>query len=212
MGEAQPLTFNFQLSTSQPATFLIVGLGNPGREYRGTRHNVGFMLLDRLAESLGVSFSRVESRSLVTKAEYLGNKLILVKPQTYMNLSGQAVSSLLRFYKVSHERLLVAYDEVDLPLGTLRLRPGGGSAGHKGMQSIIEKLGNQEFPRLRIGVSRPPGRMEAADYVLQDFSKDETDLLQEVLNRAAQAVLAFVDEGIVAAMNQFNPQGSGEMG
>jgi PTH1 family peptidyl-tRNA hydrolase len=187
-------------------------LGNPGREYRGTRHNVGFMLLDRLAERLGVSFSRVESRSLVTKAEYLGNKLILVKPQTYMNLSGQAVGSLLRFYKVPFERLLVVYDDVDLPLGTLRLRPGGGSAGHNGMRSIIEKSGTQEFPRLRIGVSRPPGRMEAADYVLQDFSKDETDLLQEVLTRAADAVLAFVGEGIEAAMNQFNPQGSGEIG
>jgi len=207
MGVSQLSTFNLQ-----PATLLIVGLGNPGREYRGTRHNVGFMLLDRLAEHLGVSFSRVESRSLVTKAEFLGSKLILVKPQTYMNLSGQAVSSLLRFYKVPLERLLVVYDDVDLPLGTLRLRPDGGSAGHKGMQSIIEKLGAQEFPRLRIGVSRPPGRMEAADYVLQDFSKAESELLQEVLRRGTEAVLAFVGEGIVAAMNQFNPQGSGEVG
>jgi len=207
MGVSQLSTFNLQ-----PATLLIVGLGNPGREYRGTRHNVGFMLLDRLAENLGVSFSRVESRSLVTKAEFLGSKLILVKPQTYMNLSGQAVSSLLRFYKVPLERLLVIYDDVDLPLGTLRLRPDGGSAGHKGMQSIIEKLGAQEFPRLRIGVSRPPGRMEAADYVLQDFSKAESELLQEVLRRGTEAVLAFVGEGIVAAMNQFNPQGSGEVG
>ena len=207
MGGSQPSTFNLQ-----PATFLIVGLGNPGREYRGTRHNVGFMLLDHLAERLGMSFSRVESRSLVTKAEYLENRLILVKPQTYMNLSGQAVSSLMRFYKVALERLLVIYDDVDLPLGTLRLRPGGGSAGHNGMQSIIEKLGTQEFPRLRAGVSRPPGRMEAADYVLKDFSKDESELLQEVLSRGAEAVLAFVGEGIVAAMNQFNPQGSGEAG
>jgi len=207
MGENQPSILNFQ-----PSPFLIVGLGNPGREYRGTRHNVGFMLLDHLAERLGMSFSRVESRSLVTKAEYLENRLILVKPQTYMNLSGQAVSSLMRFYKVALERLLVIYDDVDLPLGTLRLRPGGGSAGHNGMQSIIEKLGTQEFPRLRAGVSRPPGRMEAADYVLKDFSKDESELLQEVLSRGAEAVLAFVGEGIVAAMNQFNPQGSGEAG
>lgn len=197
---------------SQPSTYLIVGLGNPGREYRGSRHNVGFMLLDRLAGGLGVSFSRVESRALVTKAEHLGNRLILVKPQTYMNLSGQAVSSLLRFYKVPLERLMVVYDDVDLPLGTLRLRPGGGSAGHKGVQSIIEKLGTQEFPRLRAGVNRPPGRMEAADYVLQDFSKDESELLQEVLSRATQAVLTFVSEGIVVAMNQFNPQGSAETG
>ncbi len=207
MGDSRPSTLDFL-----PSTFLIAGLGNPGREYRGNRHNVGFTVLDRLAERLGVSFSRVESKALVTKAEYLENRLILVKPQTYMNLSGQAVSSLLRFYKVPLERLLVVYDEVDLPLGTLRLRPEGSSAGHKGIQSIIDKLGTQEFPRLRAGVSRPPGRMEAADYVLQDFSKDETELLQEVLNRAAEAVLVFVREGIVVAMNQFNPQGSGEMG
>jgi PTH1 family peptidyl-tRNA hydrolase len=207
MGETQFSTFNLQT-----ATFLIVGLGNPGREYRGSRHNVGFMTLDRLAGRLGVGFSRVESRALVTKAEFQQNRLILAKPQTYMNLSGQAVGSLLRFYKVPLERLLVVHDDVDLPLGTLRLRPGGGSAGHKGMQSIIEKFGTQEFPRLRTGVNRPPGRMEAADYVLQDFSKDEAELLQEVLSRAVEAVLVFVGEGIVVAMNQFNPQGSGEMG
>ena len=196
----------------QPSTFLIVGLGNPGREYRTSRHNVGFMVLDSLAARLGVTFSRVESRALVTKAEHLESKLILVKPQTYMNLSGQAVGSLLRFYKVPLERLLVVYDEVDLPLGSLRLRPGGGSAGHKGMQSIIEKSGTQEFPRLRIGINRPPGRMEAADYVLQDFSKAETELLLDALNRAVEAVLVFARDGIVTAMNQFNPQGTGEIG
>ena len=199
-------------SNLQPGTFLIVGLGNPGREYCSSRHNVGFMLLDHLAERLGVTFSRLESKALVTKATDVENKLVLAKPQTYMNLSGQAVGSLVRFYKVPLEHLLVAYDEVDLPLGSLRLRPGGGSAGHNGMQSIIEKLGTQQFPRLRVGVSRPPGRMEAADYVLQDFSKGETELLEDTLTRAVEAVFVFLRDGIVTAMNQFNPQGSGEIG
>lgn len=198
------------MSDANSSTFLVVGLGNPGREYRTSRHNIGFMLLDRLAERLGCTFSRVESRALVAKGDYLENRLILVKPQTYMNLSGQAASSLLRFYKIPLEQLLVIYDEVDLPLGILRLRPGGGSAGHKGMQSIMDKLGTQEFPRLRIGINRPPGRKEAADYVLQDFSKDEAQLLPELLDRAIEAVLTFVRGGITDAMNLYNAPEIGE--
>jgi PTH1 family peptidyl-tRNA hydrolase len=186
------------------STFLLVGLGNPGREYRGTRHNIGFMLVDRLAARLGVSFTRLESRALVTKGEYQGRRLILAKPQTYMNLSGQAVGSLLRFYQVPLARLLVAYDEVDLPLGTLRLRPSGSSAGHKGIQSIIDRLGSRDFPRLRLGVDRPPGRKSAAVYVTRNFSPAQAELLPEVLDRAVEAVLIFVTDGIAAAMNQYN--------
>ena len=184
--------------------FLIVGLGNPGREYRLTRHNIGFMCLDRLGDRLGTAFTRVESRALVAKAAYESSRLILAKPQTYMNLSGQAVSALARFYKVPLEHLLVAYDDVDLPLGMLRLRPGGGSAGQKGMQSIVERLGTQTFPRLRLGIGRPPGRMEAADYVLQDFSRQETELLPDLLDRATQAMFTFVKYGLTTAMNQYN--------
>lgn len=184
--------------------FLVVGLGNPGREYRLTRHNIGFMCLDRLADRLGTAFTRVESRALVAKAAYQSNRLVLAKPQTYMNLSGQAVSALAHFYKVPPEHLLVAYDDVDLPLGTLRLRPGGGSAGQKGMQSIIERLGSQDFPRLRLGIGRPPGRMEAASYVLQEFNPGELALRDATLERAVDAVLTFVSEDLVTAMNRFN--------
>jgi PTH1 family peptidyl-tRNA hydrolase len=122
-----------------------------------------------------------------------------------MNLSGQAIGSLLQFYKIPNDRLMVVFDDIDLPWGTLRLRPAGGSAGQKGMQSIIERLGTQEFPRLRIGINRPPGRMEAGDYVLQDFSREETELLPAILERGVEAVLAFIKEGIVASMNQYNP-------
>ncbi len=184
--------------------FLIAGLGNPGRKFERNRHNVGFMLLNRLASKLGESFTQVESKALVAKASYLGERVILIKPQTYMNDSGKAVSSLVHFYKVPLENLLVAYDDVDLPLEMLRLRPMGGSAGQKGMQSIIERLGTDAFPRLRIGTGRPPGRKDAADYVLQDFPADETDLVIETLDRAVEAVLTFMQYGLERAMNSYN--------
>jgi len=193
-----------QIQYSRQGPYLIAGLGNPGRNYEHNRHNVGFMLVNRLASKLGVSFSQVESKALIAKATYLGEKIILIKPQTYMNNSGAAVSSRVRFYKVQLESMLVAYDDVDLPLGMLRLRPMGGSAGQKGMQSIIDHLGTEAFPRLRIGTGRPPGRMEAADYVLQDFPSDEADLLSETLDRGVEAVLTFVKDGLERAMNSFN--------
>lgn len=194
----------FEQEISLP--YLVVGLGNPGREYAANRHNIGFMLIDRLAERLGVRFSRLESKALVTKGEYLGRRMILAKPQTFMNLSGQAVGSLVRFYKVPLENLLVVYDDVDLDLGTIRIRPAGGSAGQKGMASTLERLGTQEFPRMRLGIGRPPGRMEAAAYVLQDFSRADLEMLEPTLDRAADAVLLFVTEGLNAAMNKYNGQ------
>ena len=184
--------------------YLIIGLGNRGREYRLNRHNIGFMLVDRLAERLGVTFSRLEGKALVTKGDYQDQRLVLAKPQTYMNLSGQSAGALLRFYKVPLEHLLVAYDDVDLPFGMLRLRSSGGSAGQKGMRSIIDRLGSQEFPRLRLGIGRPPGRMDAAAYVLQDFTRHEAEILPQILDRAVEAVLTFVSEGIIAAMNSYN--------
>ena len=189
--------------------YLIVGLGNPGREYRGNRHNMGFMLLDHLAERLGVTFARLESQALVAKTEHAGKRIVLAKPQAYMNLSGQPVGALLRYYKIPNSQLLVAYDDVDLPLGSLRLRPGGGSAGQKGMASIIERLGTQEFPRLRLGIDRPPGKMPAAAYVLQDFSSIQQPVVSSALERAADAVLLFVTDGLETAMNRFNGNGAG---
>jgi len=199
MNDTLPLLLS---ATNEP--YLIVGLGNPGKVYAANRHNVGFMLLSRLAERLGETFGRVESRALLTKAVYQGRRLILVKPQTYMNASGSSVRSLLRFYKVPVQNLLVAFDDVDLPFETIRIRAEGGSGGQKGMQSIIDQLGSEAFPRLRIGIGRPPGRMEAADYVLQDFPKAERELLAITLDRAADAVLSFVADGLDKAMNLYN--------
>jgi PTH1 family peptidyl-tRNA hydrolase len=184
--------------------YLIVGLGNPGREYRKNRHNIGFMLMDRMAEHYGETFSRFEARSFVVKTKYKDHRLIFAKPQTFMNNSGQSVSSLVRFYKIPLVRVIIAYDDVDLPLGKLRLRPSGGSGGHRGMKSIIERLGTEDFPRLRIGIGRPPGRMEAADYVLQDFRDEELILLADILEGSAEAILTFITNGIDEAMNQFN--------
>ncbi len=193
--------------SSAPAPYLIAGLGNPGREYRESRHNAGFMALDRLAARLGWSFSRLENKALVTKGEIDGHRIVLAKPQTYMNLSGQAVGPLVRFYKISMENLLVVFDDVDLPFGTLRMRPSGGSSGQKGMESIIERLGTQEFARLRIGIGRPPGNKAAAGYVLNGFSREESKELDGILDRAADAIQVFITRGLDAAMNEFNRSG-----
>jgi PTH1 family peptidyl-tRNA hydrolase len=184
--------------------FLIIGLGNPGRDYRENRHNIGFMLIDRLAIELNVRFTRQQSKALVATTNYNECRIILAKPQTFMNLSGQSVQGLIRFYKLPLTNLLVAHDDLDLPLGTIRIRPDGGSAGQKGIESIIERLGTDEFPRLRLGIGRPPGRMEAPDYVLQDFPAGEMTVISETLNLAVEAALTFVNEGLDVAMNRFN--------
>ena len=185
-------------------TFLIVGLGNPGREYKDNRHNFGFMLIDRLSVRLNARLSRVQAKALVGSVNYEGNKLILAKPQTYMNLSGQSIQGLARFYKLPLENMLVAYDDLDLPFGTVRIRPGGGPGGQKGVASAIERLGTKDFRRLRLGIGRPPGRMDPAAYVLQDFTQGDLTLLSEILDHAAEAVLTYVNDGLDAAMNKFN--------
>ena len=187
-----------------PDTFLLIGLGNPGREYKDNRHNYGFMLIDRLAVRLNARGMKLQSKAIVTNAIYEEHKLILAKPQTYMNLSGHSVQGLADFYKLPLENLLVSHDDLDLPFGTLRLRPGGGPGGQKGVASAIERLGTQDFARLRLGIGRPPGRMDPAAYVLQDFSRDEMNELSAILDRAADAALEFVINGLDKAMNKFN--------
>jgi peptidyl-tRNA hydrolase, PTH1 family len=192
------------MKTEPQAIFIIVGLGNPGREYRNTRHNVGFMVMDRLAENFHKRFSRLQSKALVTQAEYLGHKVILAKPQTFMNLSGRSVQGLARFYKVPCTHLLVIHDDIDLPLGTLRIRPDGGSGGQKGMTSILDSLGTDEFPRVRIGIGRPPGKTTAPDYVLDDFSAGELEIISNTLDRAMEAVFLWIKEDLNSVMNKFN--------
>lgn len=184
--------------------YLIIGLGNPGREYKDTRHNIGFMLIDLLAEKLNARGMKVQSKAIVISALYEERKIILAKPQTYMNLSGQSVQGLLHFYKIPFENLLVAHDDLDIPFGTIRIRPTGGPGGQRGMADTIEQLGTKDFPRLRLGIGRPPGRMQAKDYVLQNFSKEDAKLLPEILSRGVEASLEFVMNGLNAAMNKYN--------
>ncbi len=186
---------------------LIVGLGNPGREYAQTRHNIGFQVVSRLAEKHGLKFSRVQNEAVIATGRIGGVRVVLAKPQTWMNNSGKAVGPLARFYKVDLLRLLVVYDDLDRPAGTLRLRSEGGHGGHNGMRSIMERLGTQAFPRLRLGIGRPPGRMDPAAYVLQPFGRDEEADMTASRERAVEAIECFLSEGIVAAMNRFNAAG-----
>ncbi len=185
-------------------TYLFLGLGNPGREYARNRHNIGFMFIDRLSIRINAHGMKLQSKAIVTSALYEGRRLILAKPQTYMNLSGQAVQALAHFYKVPLSQMLVAHDDLDLPFGTIRLRPGGGPGGQKGVASAIERLGTQDFARLRFGIGRPPGRMDPADYVLLDFSGSQAGMLSEILDRAVEAALTFVVDGLDQAMNKYN--------
>ncbi len=195
-------------SNESNGTYLIVGLGNPGQKYRNNRHNVGFMVVDEIAKKLDTEFSQTQSNAVITKGEYKGDKLILAKPRTYMNSSGQPIRSLLKFYKISFEKLLIVFDDADLPFETMRLRPEGGSSGHKGMESIINVLGSKQFNRLRVGIGRPPGKISTPDYVLKDFSKCELDLLPMILEKASAAVFMFITEGIDTAMNIYNQTSS----
>ena len=184
--------------------YLIVGLGNPGPKYAANRHNVGFMCLERLAAIHGLTFDKQQKKARVALGAIRGRRVVLAQPQTFMNDSGQAVAPLMQFYQVPPERLLVVYDDLDLPPGTVRIRPEGGSGGHKGMRSIIEQLSDQNFARLRVGIGRPPGQMDPAAYVLQDFSADEKLLIVETLDRALAAVETWLVEGVEMAMSRHN--------
>jgi len=185
-------------------TFLLIGLGNPGREYSNTRHNFGFMLIDRIAVRLNTRGMKVQSKAIVLNTTYEERKLILAKPQTFMNLSGQSVQGLAHFYKIPFSNLMILSDDLDIPFGTIRIRASGGPGGQRGLGSILEKLGTKDIPRMRLGIGRPPGRMDPANYVLQNFSKDEMQTLSEILDRAADATLEFVANGLNASMNKFN--------
>lgn len=188
---------------SRNGRFMVVGLGNPGREHSANRHNIGFMTVDRFAEKQGIDLSRVQQRAITGSGRIGEQAVIFAKPQTYMNRSGEAVGGLARFYKLEPQQILVVYDELDLPFGSLRLRKQGGSGGHNGMKSVIQHIGN-DFPRLRLGIGRPPGRMEPADYVLQDFKKPELPILAMLLDDACAAIESFISDGVELAMTWHN--------
>ena len=184
--------------------FLIVGLGNPGRQYAGSRHNLGFQVIEALSRRLQAGKPTQKHKALFASAEYQAKQVILAQPITYMNRSGLAVIELMQNYPINPSDMLIIYDDLDLPPGVIRLRKKGGSAGHRGIQSIIEVLGTADFPRLRIGIGKPSPFMEGADYVLQSIDQPELDLITEALERAEEAVLLFISEGLEAAMNVYN--------
>lgn len=188
--------------------YLIVGLGNPGKQYENTRHNVGWRVLDRLAAKHGITIAKTEHKSLTGSGTINGKKVLLAKPLTYMNLSGDAVQPLAHFYKIPSPQILVIADDLDLPLGTLRIRKMGSSGGQNGLKHILQKMGNQVINRVRFGIGRPPGKMSASDYVLAPFRGDDDILATEVADRAVAAVETWLTDGIDAAMNRYN--GTGE--
>jgi PTH1 family peptidyl-tRNA hydrolase len=192
------------------ALALVVGLGNPGNEYAKQRHNVGFQVVDALAQAHGLSFARRKAAQAQVAEGRIGSRMVLLaKPRTFMNLSGKAVGRLHRAYEIPPERILVVYDDLDLPLGRLRLRAEGGSGGHKGMRSIIDALGTQSFPRLRVGIDRPPGGMDPAEYVLEPFAREKQALLAQTVDLAMAAVECWLAEGIITAMDRFNRPAEG---
>lgn len=187
-----------------PETYLIVGLGNPGARYQNTRHNVGWRVVERLAQKHGLKFDKTEHHAQTASGTILGKRVLLAKPMTYMNLSGDAVQPLVSFYKIPFDHILIVGDDIDIPLGTLRLRKSGSSGGQNGLKHILQRLGTQEIARVRFGVGRPPGRREAADHVLAPFKGDEAILAEEVVDRTVQAVEAWLTDGIDLAMTRYN--------
>jgi PTH1 family peptidyl-tRNA hydrolase len=184
--------------------WLIVGLGNPDPQYAGNRHNCGFMVADLLSERIGARFKRDRSRARVAAGQLAGFPVTLAKPQTFMNLSGGPVASLRAFYKVPVDRIVVIHDELDLPFGAIRLKQGGGDNGHNGLRSVTAALGTRDYLRVRVGIGRPPGRIDPADFVLHDFSAVERKVLPDILERAADAVEAVLQRGLAAAQNEFH--------
>ena len=188
-----------------PVSWLIVGLGNPGGQYDGTRHNAGFAVADELARRGGFAIQRLKFKALTAAAEVGGQGALVMKPTTYMNLSGEAVGEAARFYKLTPDRVLVISDDVDLPLGKLRLRAGGSAGGHNGLKSIIQHLGSDQFPRLKVGVGgKPHPDYDLADWVLGKLQGEDKKLMDETVRRAADAIECLLKDGADRAMNRYN--------
>ena len=184
--------------------YIIAGLGNPTREYEKTRHNVGFEVIDVLADMLGTTVEEKKFKGLYGRGIIGGEKVLLLKPQTFMNLSGESVKAAADFYKVDHEHIIIIYDDISLDVGQLRIRKKGSAGGHNGIKNIIAHLGTQEFSRIRVGVGDKPKKMDLADYVLSRFSKEDRVLMEDAFKDASKAVNVMITESVDAAMNQFN--------
>ncbi len=190
--------------------YIIAGLGNPGRQYEKTRHNAGFMALDALADQLGIAVEEKKHKGLCGRGVIGGEKVLLLKPQTFMNLSGESIRAAADFYKVDPEHIMVIYDDISLEPGQLRLRKKGSAGGHNGIKSIIACLGTQEFPRIKVGVGAKPDRMDLADYVLGHFSQIEERIMEDAAKEAGQAAQSIIMDGMESAMNRYNAKKSQE--
>lgn len=183
--------------------YIIVGLGNPGKKYENTRHNMGFIAVDLLAEKYSIKVDKIKFKALVGEGRIAGQKVLLVKPQTYMNLSGQSVMEVMNFYKEDIENLIVIYDDIDIPTGTIRLRKKGSAGTHNGMRNIVYLLQEDGFPRIRVGIGSE-SKVDLIHYVTSGVTKKEKDLLEDALTRAADAAACIVEKGIEKAMNEYN--------
>jgi peptidyl-tRNA hydrolase, PTH1 family len=188
---------------------LIAGLGNPGKEYSSSRHNVGFIVVDEIAKRLGISLKKKRFGSLLAEVLLEEQQLMLLKPQTYMNLSGDAVSEAVEFFKIPLKNVIVVHDEIDLPLGSIKIKTKGGSAGHKGVQSIISCLGDGSFVRVRMGIGKPIQKSEVVGHVLSGFEKEEKKIMENMVARAADAILEITLRGLESTMNKFNKKSEG---
>lgn len=183
---------------------LIVGLGNPGRQYEAHRHNVGFMVVDLLASRMGLSLEKRQMGALTDKGKLGGHDVMLVKPQTFMNLSGTSVGPIANFFKIEPEDIIVVHDDIDIALGGLKIAKGAGHGGHNGVRSLIDSLGGNDFYRVRVGVGRPPANFDSADYVLMPFAKEEMVEAEKAIENGADAIVAIIEKGISRAQNLFN--------
>ena len=193
------------LFRSNGCQWMIVGLGNPGSQYEKTRHNVGFRVIDMIAGNLRTKVDRLKMKALTRQVDYQGSKILLVQPQTFMNLSGAAVSALATFYKIKPEHILVIFDDISLPVGKIRIRKDGSAGGHNGIKSIIQSLGTDQFPRVKVGVgAKPHPDYDLADWVLSKFSAQEEKNLQPALENAAEAALLVLEQGVEKAASAYN--------
>lgn len=183
---------------------LVVGLGNPGEKYIATRHNMGFLIVDALAKRHNISIEKSKNKSLMGKGVVAGDQVIMAKPQTFMNLSGEAVKPLFSYIDIETEDVIVIHDDLDLDFGRIKVKSGGGHGGHNGIRSIISYLGSKDFVRVRVGIGKPPPRWDVSNYVLSPFSADERENLHHILEKSADAVEAIISDGALKAMNRFN--------
>jgi len=189
---------------------IIIGLGNPGKDYAGTRHNVGFEVIDQLAHNYTISVTKKKHKALIGEGTIKGKKVVLIKPQTYMNLSGESIKEVLTWYKCNNKDIIIIYDDISLDVGEIRVREKGSAGGHNGMKSIIQHLLTDEFIRIRIGVGEKPKNWDLADYVLSQFSKNETESIAEGFIKAGDACETILDTGVLSAMNKYNQKKRGE--